>query len=73
MLNIKLPTFLESVKNNETIIKIFSFYYVYDLTQNITVSIISLLIVEISRMYQNEIIDFINKNKDNIMEKTQNL
>lgn len=69
MLKIDLPPFLESVKNNNNVIKIFSFYYVYDLTQNIPISILSVLIIELSRTYQNEVMDMIKKHKDNIINE----
>ena len=73
MFNIELPSFLESIKNNETIIKIFSFYYVYDLTQNTVISILSVLIIEVSRIYQKEVINLINKHKDNIINEKEKI
>lgn len=73
MLNIELPPFLESIKKNQNIIKIFSFYYVYDLTQNMGISILSVLIIELSRVYQNEVIRLINKHKENIINKTDEI
>lgn len=66
ILNIELPPFLKSIKENDYIIKIFSFYYVYDLTQNVSISLFCLLIIELSRTYQNNITSIINKNKDNL-------
>lgn len=51
ILEIELPIFLKELKNNQTIINIFSFYYVYDLTTNIFVSLLSVLIIEVSRKY----------------------
>ena len=69
MFNIQLPEFLESIKNNESIIKIFSFYYVYDLTQNILISILSVMIIEMSRIYQKEVMMLINRHKDKIISE----
>ena len=66
ILNINLPPFLETIKNNEDVIKIFSFYYVYDLTQNVYISFISVLLIELSRKYQKEVISSIKENSKNI-------
>ena len=73
ILNINLPPFLETIKNNEDVIKIFSFYYVYDLTQNVYISFISVLLIELSRKYQKEVISSIKENKDEILKKGDKL
>lgn len=67
--NIELPSFLESIKNNQNILQIFSFYYVYDLTQNIPISILCVAIIELSRFYQNELNATINRYKDNLIQE----
>lgn len=66
MLNIQLPPFLKSIKDNDYIIKIFSFYYVYDLTQNVPISLLCVLFIELSRTYQDDITSMINKEKNKL-------
>lgn len=68
--NIELPYFLKSIfKDNQSILQIFSFYYVYDLTQNIPISIISVAIIELSRMYQSELAKIATKYRDNLIQE----
>jgi len=73
ILNIRLPPFLETIKNNEDIIKVFSFYYVYDLTGNAYISFLSVLLIELSRKYHNEMVDTIKQGKDNIFKNNDDL
>jgi len=71
ILNIDLPPFLKTIKDNESIIKIFSFYYVYDLTSNMYISFLSVLLIELSRKYQDEVVGTIKKSKDGILQNSE--
>lgn len=73
ILNIDLPPFLKTIKDNDSIIKIFSFYYVYDLTSNMYISFLSVLLIELSRTYQDEVMGTIKKNKDSILQNSEEL